>query len=215
LKNVTGGSGVAGVSTNVAYASCIEALVAVLDPSTTDGSSKAKRPSNLLTGNSGWTNTDAFTKAKLECQKLPSMGLYVVAENSAWKPVLPKEVCQGISYLIDFSGADNVKLGTFKTNLTFVSKAARDIVTATDYITILAVSLANAVLNDGNNGAASAPVKANSELYKCIKRKNEKGVTWRTDTAKVATNFPANAAADTAMNVNDSTADSKAYYEGA
>jgi hypothetical protein len=154
LKNTNVGT--AGVSTNVAYASCIEALVAVLDPSTTDGSSKAKRPSNLLTGNSGWTNTDAFTKAKLECQKLPSMGLYVVAENSAWKPVLPKEVCQGISYLIDFSGADNVKLGTFKTNLTFVSKAALKTTNVGDYITILAVDLTNAVLTLADGAATSA-----------------------------------------------------------
>jgi len=158
LKSVTGNTGVAGVSTNVAYASCIEALVAVLDPSTTDGSSKAKRPSNLLTGNSGWTNTDAFTKAKLECQKLPSMGLYVVSETptTTWKPVLPKEVCQGISYLIDFSGADNVKLGTFKTNLTFVSKAALKTTNVGDYITILAVDLTNAVLTLADGAATSA-----------------------------------------------------------
>lgn len=186
-----------------------------------DGSSKAARPSNLLSPNTVFTTSNHIAQAKLECQKLPSMGLFVVAEASAWKPVLPKEVCQGISYL---TAVTNGTLATFKTNLQFVSKAALDS-TGTNYITIVAPDLTAAVL--ATNGTDAAPLyRGVSGLNTCIKRKNEKGVIWRTTTAKDATNFPANAEAVTnlaaASNANKATASlnsettmTKAYFEGA
>lgn len=196
-----------------------------------DGSSKAARPSNLLTafeyevtaGNKLWTTSNHIAQAKLECQKLPSMGLFVVSDaDLLWKPVLPKEVCQGISYLTAVTDADT--LATFKTNLQFVSKAAKA-GTASDYITIVAPDLTAAVLATDGTTAATA-YQGVSGLHTCIKRKNEKGVIWRTNTAKDATNFPANAEAVTnlaaASNANSATATlnssttmSKAYFEGA
>jgi len=187
-----------------------------------DGSSKAARPSNLLSANTVFSTSNHIAQAKLECQKLPSMGLFVVAEASAWKPVLPKEVCQGISYLTVVSDAPT--LATFKTNLQFVSKAAYDS-TGTNYITIVAPDLTAAVLATDGTTAATA-YRGASGLNTCIKRKNEKGVIWRTTTAKDATNFPANAEAVTnlaaASNTNSATATlnssttmTKAYFEGA
>jgi hypothetical protein len=216
LKKATDGD--AGVSTNVAYALCIEAEVATglnsageSGVASDDGSSKAKRPSNLLIPKEDalWadkTGAELLTQAKLECQKLPSMGLYVVSDADAlWKPVLPKEVCQGISHLVLAANSDAITV--FKDNLKFVSKAARH-ATPADYITVLSVDLKDAV-----NAASGADEKdaTATGIYNCLKRKNETGVTWRTDTAKVATNFPANADAVT----NLAVADNKTYFEGA
>lgn len=76
-----------------------EAVVNVVE--NTNGTSKAKRPSNLIAAvdDAGTSNATALiAEAKLECEKLPSMGLYVVSEVSAYKPLLFKEVCQGIQY---------------------------------------------------------------------------------------------------------------------
>ena len=77
-----------------------EAEVAVAE-NTNGTATKAKRPTNLIVAVSS-AATDASTthiaELKTQCKKLPSMGLYVVAENATMKPLNFKEVCQGIEF---------------------------------------------------------------------------------------------------------------------
>ena len=77
-----------------------EAEVAVAE-NTNGTATKAKRPSNLIVAvSASATNnsTTHVTDLENQCKKLPSMGLYVVAENATMKPLNFKEVCQGIEY---------------------------------------------------------------------------------------------------------------------
>lgn len=79
-----------------------EAEVAVSGAGTTDGTSKAKRPSNLiatLTAADFASSAALITDQKAQCNKLPSMGLYTNDESATKKPLLFKEVCQGVEYL--------------------------------------------------------------------------------------------------------------------
>lgn len=88
-------------------ANCQEAVVnatEVLSSDLTTTVPTAKRPSNLVAAVSAvWNASGTVTRdaliaeAKVECQKLPSMGLYVVSETGM-KPLFPKEVCQGIEH---------------------------------------------------------------------------------------------------------------------
>jgi hypothetical protein len=60
---------------------------------------KAKRPTNLIVAVSaaGHANATALiADQKAQCDKLPSMGLYIKTEVTAMIPVLFKEVCQGV-----------------------------------------------------------------------------------------------------------------------
>lgn len=98
------------------------------------------------------------------------MGLYVKAENSAWKPIMPKEVCQGIEY--QTAVTNNSTRDTFKSTLKFLSSAPYDS-SGSNYIT-----LATATVGGTNT-------------HTCTKRKNTNGYTWRNSKANVAINFPA------------------------
>jgi len=95
------------------------------------------------------------------------MGLYVDAEGATMKPLLFKEVCQGVEYLTTVATADNRT--TFIAAASFISSAPYN-ASGTNYITLA-------------NGATAS--------YTCQKRKNTNGVTWRNDKANLASNFPA------------------------
>lgn len=131
---------------------------------------KAKRPTNLIAAVSsvGHANATALiVDQKAQCGKLPSMGLYVNAEGVTMKPLLFKEVCQGVEYLTTVATAPN-RL-TFIAAASFISSAPYD-ATGTNYITLAAASVTN--------------------THTCQKRKNTNGVTWRNTKANLASNFP-------------------------
>jgi len=160
---------VAGASIIKTIALATEAEVAAAE-NVNGTATKAKRPTNLIVAVSsvGHANATALiVDQKAQCGKLPSMGLYVDAENATMKPLLFKEVCQGVEYLTTVASAPN-RL-TFIAAASFISSAPYD-ATGTNYITLA-------------NGATAS--------YTCQKRKNTNGVTWRNTKANLASNFPA------------------------
>lgn len=98
------------------------------------------------------------------------MGLYV-STTGTLKPILPKEVCQGIEHLT--AVANQGAVSGWNTGIKFVSQGAY-LSTAGAYITIAAATTAGST---------------------CLKRKNGNGHTWRETAAAAASNFPADDAA--------------------
>lgn len=136
---------------------------------------KAKRPTNLIVAVSsvGHANSTALiADQKVQCGKLPSMGLYVASEVATMKPILFKEVCQGVEYLTAVSTAAH-RL-TFIADASFISSAPYN-ATANAYITLATATVTN--------------------THTCQKRKNDNGHTWRNTKANDATNFPLDSAA--------------------
>jgi len=153
-----------------------EAEVAVSGAGTTDGTSKAKRPSNLIGDVTAALSVPVSAAAdtislindqKAQCSKLPSMGLYTNDEGATKKPLLFKEVCQGVEYLTAVTDAGTRT--TFIAAASFISSAPYNN-DGTSYITLA-------------NGATAS--------YTCQKRKNTGGIAWRDTKANLATNFPA------------------------
>ena len=166
--------------TVTALASCIEAVVAAAETLSVDLTTTvptAKRPSNLVAASTQAWSTDSgttlpllITAAKNECNKLPSMGLYV-STTGTLKPILPKEVCQGIEHVT--AVANTGAVSAWNTGIKFVSQGAY-LSASGAFITIAAA---------GTNGST------------CLKRKNGNGHTWRETAAAAASNFPADDAA--------------------
>jgi len=113
-----------------------------------------------------------FADIKDQCGKLPSIGLYVATETGAYKPILVKEVCQGIEYLTVVTTTGH--RDTFVSSASFISSAPYNSA-GSAYITLAAVT------TTGN--------------YSCAKRSNGSGHTWRDTKANDATNFPLDNAA--------------------
>jgi hypothetical protein len=136
---------------------------------------KAKRPTNLIAPVSaaGHANSTALiADQKVQCGKLPSMGLYVASEVATMKPILFKEVCQGVEYLTTVTTAA-LRL-TFISDASFISSAPYN-ATSNEYITLAAATVTN--------------------THTCQKRSNGNGHTWRNTKANDATNFPLDSAA--------------------
>jgi hypothetical protein len=112
--------------------------------------------------------TNLIVDQKAQCGKLPSMGLYVASEVVAMKPILFKEVCQGVEYLTVVD--DAAKRTTFIAAASFISSAPYN-ATANAYITLATATVTN--------------------THTCQKRSNGNGHTWRNTKANDATNFPA------------------------
>jgi hypothetical protein len=88
------------------------------------------------------------------------------------KPILFKEVCQGVEYLTVVD--DAAKRTTFIAAASFISSAPYN-ATANAYITLATATVTN--------------------THTCQKRSNGNGHTWRNTKANDATNFPLDSAA--------------------